>query len=90
MHTLSFVSAYSMVEDKNIIKELGRYFIDISYMGCGSACSYCYVKTAKSKQKLIKQIKFLKSVNNISKDQDYIIGKNGSIISLCPNFYYQF
>ena len=59
----------------------GRIFFDISYSGCGSNCSYCYVDTKNDKQHLL-------SFERIRYICDYIednFHPRKYIISLCPN-----
>lgn len=63
----------------------GRFFIDIAVSGCGSGCTYCYVETAKGNQILLTQQDIVDTVNYIKNNTNYKAGKNGSIISLCPN-----
>jgi DNA repair photolyase len=74
-----------MIDLINIIKAKGRYFIDVTIDGCGSGCSYCYIKNPKKEQKLMERNLFNESIDQLVHDRDFEVGKRGSIISLCPN-----
>lgn len=62
-----------------------RFFIDIATSGCGSGCTYCYIEDSNKKQVLIDAFSFKASLNSIKNSPYFIAGKQGSIISLCPN-----
>ncbi len=63
----------------------GRFFIDIATSGCGSACTYCYISNPGKKQILIDETDFEQSLKCVINNSNFITGKQGSIISLCPN-----
>lgn len=69
----------------NIKYASGRFFIDVASSGCGSSCTYCYVQDADKPQILIDKLTLIKSLNYVKDSSNYVSGKYGSIISLCPN-----
>lgn len=69
----------------NISYATGRFFIDIAISGCGSACTYCYVKDAHENQILIDKADLVESLKCLINSPYFVKGKQGSIISLCPN-----
>lgn len=71
--------------NENVKFDEGRIFIDITYKGCGSGCSYCYVNTKSENQLLISSLELKQVIDYIIESDKYIKGKEGSIISLCPN-----
>lgn len=62
-----------------------RFFVDIATSGCGSGCIYCYIKGSNEKQILMDECKFKESLQSIKNSSYFVKGKQGSIISLCPN-----
>lgn len=70
---------------KNVILTQGRLFINIALSGCGNGCLYCYISGSKEKQKLLDEWSFTESLNYVKQHLDFIPGKLGTLISLCPD-----
>jgi hypothetical protein len=66
--------------DNLIQKEAGRIFIDIATEGCGSGCSYCYIRKPLAPQQLISKSELDFLINHVKK----MISDN-DILSFCPN-----
>lgn len=70
---------------KHIKLEKNRTFIDIATYGCGFGCEYCYTQGKKDKQVLLTQEQLLFSLNKTITSSYFEKGRNGSVITLCPN-----
>jgi len=70
---------------KHIKLEKNRAFIDIATYGCGFGCEYCYTEGKKDRQVLLTQEQLLFSLNITRTSSYFEKGRNGSVITLCPN-----
>lgn len=62
-----------------------RVFINITSKGCGSGCSYCYVEEFRGGQVLLSVDELLAGVNQILSDPRFVCGREGTIVSFCPD-----